>query len=81
MFWRCCVGLPWADEALRQTRERLEVALFVLATHLLALSCLLHLSFASPQGHVDCLGAFLPLPVDGADQFRVLRIQVRQVRT
>lgn len=61
-----------------QNRERVEQAMFVLVTQLLVLTCLLHLSFVSPHGHADCLGGYLPPETQGSDQFRLLRVQVRE---
>ncbi|RLN87195.1 hypothetical protein BBJ28_00002829 [Nothophytophthora sp. Chile5] len=73
--------VQWFQHLLSaKNRERVELLVFVVASHLLLLCCLLHASFVSPHGHVDCLAQYLP-PLaanDSAvgDQFRLLRIQI-----
>lgn len=44
-----------------QSRLRIEVLLFVVASHLLLLCCLLHGSFVG-DGHGDCLAQYFPVP-------------------
>ncbi|KAL4155644.1 hypothetical protein PRNP1_007752 [Phytophthora ramorum] len=73
-FIRLCQRLLSA-----KNRERIELVLFVAASHLLLLCFLLHASFISEGGQVSCLKQFLPPPTslyNQDEQLRLLRIQV-----
>ncbi|KAE9249448.1 hypothetical protein PF004_g3394 [Phytophthora fragariae] len=73
--------IQWVQRLLSaKNRERIELGLFVAASHLLLLCFLLHLSFVSDGGHVGCLDQFLPPPTTSYslqdEQLRLLRIQI-----
>ncbi|KAG2822630.1 hypothetical protein PC129_g21823 [Phytophthora cactorum] len=73
--------IRWAQRLLSATnRERVEMLLFVAASHLLLLCFMLHLSFSSAGGSVSCLEQFLPPSAISYslqdEQLRLLRIQI-----
>lgn len=84
--------LPYVSRCAQlQSRLRMEVLLFVVASHLLLLCCLLHGSFVGGS-HGDCLAPYFPVPPAARDSSTsesssgepqaynprlVLRIQVR----
>ncbi|KAG6610222.1 putative mitochondrial protein [Phytophthora cinnamomi] len=70
--------IQWTQRLLSaKNLERIELVLFVAASHLLLLCFLLHTSFISDGGHVGCLDQFLETPYSLQDeQLRLLRIQI-----
>ncbi|ETK83504.1 hypothetical protein F441_11524 [Phytophthora nicotianae CJ01A1] len=73
--------IRWAQRLLSATsRERIEMLLFVVASHLLLLCFMLHSSFISDRGSISCLEQFLPPSANHYnlqdEQLRLLRIQI-----